>query len=646
MDPSSEKCRRAGLSVEQQAAIDAIVASSCLVELETLMVALTRLFHRWSNSIRVEELKGTTVAEVEATMAVDIGGLRSSLVKRLGLGAKSKTSDILPPLQRLGEAAGERIAQWPCSPQEKAAAWLQAVADTTESCSEHEAAVYLASRGTVSDTVADVIRDDWKEAAARVVTGFLGEASQEGFSSEASVVRGASTGDLPHFWDMTETQRFTIDATMLRTASWFDIGGFDHWWKRVDSDLQESLTLDGVGVYGPKAAQHLFALCRSDEALRRFPGTLRQFLARVVAGQIQGRPPWYVSHDHYTGMTLQAFPLVAASILFCSRRLGGRGIDQAVLDDAANHLLEEAAADGGWPLRAGQPGADIETTAMAVHGLAIHKPLGWTRPAQKAAEFLLSRQHGIGYWSTKGGPGPAYLTVLTLDAIALAHGEESLTFAIDALPDPEQDDRPGPEADEKNVFRRVGEGWEVRYDGGKKIVLLGTSLGPASIAYLLERPNKKVSAIDLDKAVGDSQHAARERIDLNHEELESADQMPNCQEVADRDALRAAEAALTEARCKLEEAKQSGDVTETESLETQIDQLEHYLKSARGLSGKTRSFADVRERARSRVAARIRRTLKKLEKECPALAKHLDAKIDFGGNLQYCPAADVRWVTS
>jgi hypothetical protein len=65
---------------------------------------------------------------------------------------------------------------------------------------------------------------------------------------------------------------------------------------------------------------------------------------------------------------------------------------------------------------------------MAVHALAIAQPPGWPRIAARAIDWLWSMQKDEGSWIEPDACGPVHLTVLVLDAIALANGAEHVTF--------------------------------------------------------------------------------------------------------------------------------------------------------------------------------------------------------------------------
>jgi hypothetical protein len=85
-------------------------------------------------------------------------------------------------------------------------------------------------------------------------------------------------------------------------------------------------------------------------------------------------------------------------------------------------------ASGAWQNFSSDVDASIESTAMVVHAMALAQPAGWPRIAARAREWLLSVQQDNGSWTEPGTPGPTYLTVLVLDAIALANGDKTVTF--------------------------------------------------------------------------------------------------------------------------------------------------------------------------------------------------------------------------
>lgn len=110
----------------------------------------------------------------------------------------------------------------------------------------------------------------------------------------------------------------------------------------------------------------------------------------------------------------------------CSPARQGELVAPAI-DSLQKHQFE----DGGWPCWANENGKpDIESTAMAMHAIALQKPNGFERTLDAGREYLLVRQDRAGHWTEPSAPDPVYLTVLVLDAIEMAAGGSSLTFAL------------------------------------------------------------------------------------------------------------------------------------------------------------------------------------------------------------------------
>lgn len=71
---------------------------------------------------------------------------------------------------------------------------------------------------------------------------------------------------------------------------------------------------------------------------------------------------------------------------------------------------------------------------MAIHALALHRPVGWERNVGRAAGMLEGSQEDGGYWVENSCPDAPYLSVLVLDALELAKGGKRVTFARESKP--------------------------------------------------------------------------------------------------------------------------------------------------------------------------------------------------------------------
>ena len=166
------------------------------------------------------------------------------------------------------------------------------------------------------------------------------------------------------------------------------------------------------------------------------------------------------------------------------------------------------------------------------------------------------------------------------------------------------------------VFRGDGDVWKLHYAG--RSVVLKHAKGLQDLHRLLSAPGAEVSAAELaglpedagsDAVLDDQAKAAyRKRLDLPDEEIEHPDPARAERAQAEKDALIAE------------------------------------LSRAFGLAGRPRRLGDSGERARSAVTARIRDTLRRIDKVHPELARHLDQSITTGRLCSYRPTEPVRWL--
>jgi len=195
------------------------------------------------------------------------------------------------------------------------------------------------------------------------------------------------------------------------------------------------------------------------------------------------------------------------------------------------------------------------------------------------------------------------------------------------------------------VFRREGDYWTLTYHG--KTSRLKDAKGFHYLANLLARPGKEIRALDLVVLNGGASAEAVE-IAQAREVTRSqtvARDLGHAGEVLDAQTKAAYKRRLTELRQKLEDARELGDEEHAGEAEEEINALARELKSAVGLSGRTRRAASSSERARVAVTKAIRFALGKISKNDAELSKLLTATIRTGTVCSYRPPAGfpVRW---
>ncbi len=238
---------------------------------------------------------------------------------------------------------------------------------------------------------------------------------------------------LPDFWSGRSGQEETIDATMLRTVEWCEIGGFDDWWIRLSQENRRSILHDGIENTFPRSFW-LFAMCRSDYAIELMRGTLEIALETIKISEYGAPFPWRDIRISLESLKKKQEYVIgdvipyAASVIFCHIRLHTIKKNEKLLNEAIELIQKSQKLDGSWGFYSDSE-SNIEVTAMALHAISIAQPRGWIHSAQTACDWLWSKQNASGYWEEEASSDPVHLTVLVLDAIELANEGTHVTFS-------------------------------------------------------------------------------------------------------------------------------------------------------------------------------------------------------------------------
>ena len=316
----------------------------------------------------------------------------------------------------------------------KAEESLWRAANDIEGIWDLEALVYLRSIGhDCHDQVADLIQT-WKVAEQAP----LDEYNECGRKTRSAKTNATYTADglprlHPGFWDAAPPQdaveeaplfammRHGLDATMLRTMDWCEIAGFDLWGCRLAKARKERLLKRGIEEPS-YTAYWLFNIVRSDRAIELMGHVLAGYLEAISLVNQDAQQPWVFENVH------EGHIPYASAITFAHYRLNSRNSDAELVDQAVAMLCRQQGPNGAWRTQTSDPDVSVESTAMALHALALAQPPGWRRIATHARDWLWSKQQDDGSWIEPGSSGAVHLTVLVLDAIALANGEKNVTF--------------------------------------------------------------------------------------------------------------------------------------------------------------------------------------------------------------------------
>lgn len=336
-------------------------------------------------------------------------------------------------------------------PLEKGERWLRFVAETRAApgwgggYGDEEALVYLRSRGHRCRDLIDALETEWRRDIERAIErgSYYSVSDEDGTRVERSPLvpesgvrdmREISRAVIGDFWVGYDHQALHIDAAMLRAAHWCRIGGFEGWWERLAQDEVEEAMLGGAD---PIPMSYWAAnMARADLAYELMPAALDRAADAITVtiprdqegpwihwNPLRERPasePTFAAHYGHAANIATAVPLIRQEI-------------SSVAEHACEVLLRSQQSDGGWPTWDVLDDASIHTTARAIHGLVFCQPRGWERAVDRATEWLLDQQEEGGYWREPQMRDAKFLTVLVLDAVALAGGSDTWTLETDRL---------------------------------------------------------------------------------------------------------------------------------------------------------------------------------------------------------------------
>jgi hypothetical protein len=197
----------------------------------------------------------------------------------------------------------------------------------------------------------------------------------------------------------------------------------------------------------------------------------------------------------------------------------------------------------------------------------------------------------------------------------------------------------------RNLFRREGEYWTVRYDGS--VARLKDAKGLRLLALLLADPGREFHAVDLEAADGRAARWARPgtRNGAGAERLRVYPDLGDAGELLDAQAKAAYKARLDELQAELDDAGRFNDAGRAARAGAERDFLVGELARAVGLGGRDRRAASHAERARLNVTRAIRAAIANLARANSALGRHLAATVRTGRYCSYAPdpRAPITW---
>ncbi|QLY28341.1 AAA family ATPase [Nocardia huaxiensis] len=178
------------------------------------------------------------------------------------------------------------------------------------------------------------------------------------------------------------------------------------------------------------------------------------------------------------------------------------------------------------------------------------------------------------------------------------------------------------------VFRLADGVWTLRFGG--RTLHLPAAKGLRDLHTLVSHPGQEISALELAGGPGAA-------------EVVRGARRLGADTVLDERAKAEYRRRLTHLDAEIERARELFDDGRAAAADAERAALLDELRRAAGLGGRTRLLGDDAERARKTVSARIRDSLRRIERGHPALGEHLRACVALGVVCRYEPQRDIRW---
>ncbi len=191
-------------------------------------------------------------------------------------------------------------------------------------------------------------------------------------------------------------------------------------------------------------------------------------------------------------------------------------------------------------------------------------------------------------------------------------------------------------------FRRLDHHWQIEFR--HRQIDLPDAKGLAYLQRLVMNPDEEIHVLDL--VASDARPAEPIRAETrpsSSPEGEPTGLVEQALEVVDARALRAYRDRLRELATDRREAEQDGDLSRLAAIDAEHAEIEAELTRVTGLGGRTRRSGGSTERARKAVYNRIRASIKRIDREHPELARHLDRAIQTGTTCAYHPEQPIGW---
>jgi ElaB/YqjD/DUF883 family membrane-anchored ribosome-binding protein len=207
---------------------------------------------------------------------------------------------------------------------------------------------------------------------------------------------------------------------------------------------------------------------------------------------------------------------------------------------------------------------------------------------------------------------------------------------------------PEPEPEPANIFRKCGDAWVVKYDGGEKFMLTNCNTGAAYLHFMLARPNENTPIMEIIRKVsGESENV------MSVDRLEdgiltggySFGGLPDslADNIADDLALEQYKQEIDKIKHDIETAKSVGDNITTEQLEQDLQNLTSKINEIISPKGQKKNYSDQVNNIVTSFRNAVNYAIDKIAEHDEELAKHFKHSIKFGRTPKYFTEGNFTW---
>jgi hypothetical protein len=207
---------------------------------------------------------------------------------------------------------------------------------------------------------------------------------------------------------------------------------------------------------------------------------------------------------------------------------------------------------------------------------------------------------------------------------------------------------PESEPEPENIFRKCGDAWEVRFQGGEKFLLTNCNTGSAYLHFMLARPNENTPIMEIIRKVsGESENVmSADRLeDGVLTEGYSFRGLPDsvADNIADDIALKQYKQEMDKIKHDIEDAKSIGDNITTEQLEQDWQNLTSKINEIISPAGQRKIFANEVKKLVDSFRGAVNYAIEKISTYEPMLAEHLKNTVRFKQTPSYMPDHAINW---